>query len=142
MELLKLENVQICEGASDWREAIRTAVLPLEKNGYVEPRYKEEIIGNVEKLGPYIVVADHVALPHARPEQGALKTQIGVTLFREEIPFENGESSAQLFVTLAASDSSSHLEALMSISELLGEEETVAKILASPDVETLYRYFE
>ncbi|MDO5785787.1 MAG: PTS sugar transporter subunit IIA [Eubacteriales bacterium] len=142
MELLQLENVQICEGASDWREAIRTAVLPLEKNGYVEARYKDEIVANVEKLGPYIVVADNVALPHARPEQGALKTQIGVTLFRKDIPFENGESSARLFVTLAAQDSNSHLDALMKISELLGDEENLVKILDSPDVETLYRYFQ
>lgn len=142
MELLHLENVQICEDASGWREAIRTAVLPLEKNGYVESRYKDEIIANIEKLGPYIVVADNVALPHARPEQGALKTQIGVTLFRKDVFFENKESSARLFVTLAARDSNSHLDALMKISELLSDEENVEKILISPDVETLYRYFQ
>lgn len=142
MELLKLENVQICESASDWREAIRTAVLPLEKHGYVETRYKDEIVSNVEKLGPYIVVADNIALPHARPEQGALQTQIGVTLFRHDIPFDSGDTSARLFVALAAKDSNSHLEALMKISEILSDEENVEKILASEDVETLYRYFQ
>ena len=142
MELLKLENVQICEDALDWREAIRTAVLPLEKNGYVESRYKDEIVANIEKLGPYIIVAENVALPHARPEQGALKTQIGVTLFRKDISFEDGGASARLFVTLAAKDSNSHLDALMEISELLEEEENITKILNSPDVETLYRYFQ
>lgn len=84
MELLKKENVQICDAAADWKEAIRTAVKPLEEHGYVEARYKEEIISNVEKMGPYIVIADNIALPHARPEQGALKTQIGVTLFRKD----------------------------------------------------------
>lgn len=142
MDLLKLENVQICEGASDWREAIRTSILPLEEHGYVEPRYKDEVIANVERLGPYIVIADNVALPHARPEQGAIKTQIGVTLFRTDVLFENRETSARLFVTLAAQDSNSHLGALMEISELLGDENNVAKILDSPDVETLYRYFQ
>ncbi len=142
MDLVQLENVQICEGADDWRDAIRKSAILLEQHGYVEPRYKEEIISNIEKLGPYIVVADDVALPHARPEQGALKTQIGVTLFREDIPFENGGSTARLFVTLAAQDSSLHQDALMKISELLGDEETVAQILDSPDVEALYRYFQ
>lgn len=142
MDLVQLENVQICEGANDWRDAIRKSAILLERHGYVEPRYKEEIIGNIEKLGPYIVVADNVALPHARPEQGVLKTQIGVTLFRKDIPFENGGSTARLFVTLAAQDSSLHQDALMQISELLGDEETVAQILGSPDVEALYRYFQ
>lgn len=141
MELLKKENVQICDAEADWRDAIRIAVKPLEEHGYVETRYKEEIISNVEKLGPYIVIADKIALPHARPEQGALKTQIGVTLFRKDIVFEGKEMPARLFVTLAAKDSDSHLDALMEISELLSDEGTVDKILQAADTEELYRYF-
>lgn len=141
MELLKKENVQICDTATDWREAIRIAVKPLEEHGYVESRYKEEIISNVEKLGPYIVIADNIALPHARPEQGAIKTQIGVTLFRKNIVFEGKDMPARLFVTLAAKDSNSHLDALMAISELLSDESTVERILEAPDTEDLYQYF-
>ncbi len=141
MELLKKENVQICDAAANWREAIRIAVKPLEEHGYVESRYKEEIISNVEKMGPYIVIAENIALPHARPEQGALKTQIGVTLFRKNVVFEGKDMPARLFVTLAAKDSNSHLDALMEISELLSDEATVEKILNAPDKEELYQYF-
>lgn len=141
MELLKKENVQICDAAADWRDAIRIAVKPLEEHGYVEARYKEEIISNVEKMGPYIVIADNIALPHARPEQGVLKTQVGVTLFRKNVVFEGKDMPARLFVTLAAKDSNSHLDVLMKISELLSDESTVEKILQSPDIEELYQYF-
>ena len=142
MDLLKKENVQICDSAKDWRDAIYISVLPLEKHGYVEPRYKDEIIANVESMGPYIVIADYIALPHARPEQGALKTQIGVTLFRNDVVFDGKDDMpARLFVTLAAKDSDSHLDALVVISDLLSDEATVEKILESPDVETLYQYF-
>lgn len=142
MGLLKQENVQICDTADNWREAIKISVLPLEKSGYVESCYKDGIIENIEKLGPYIIIADHIALPHARPEQGAIETQIGITLFRKDIEFEGREAKAKLFVTLAAKDSNSHLDALVQISELLSDEETVDKILESPDTTTLYRYFE
>lgn len=141
MELLKKENVQIYDTASDWREAIRMAVKPLEEHGYVEPRYKEEIISNVEKMGPYIVIADNIALPHARPEQGALKTQIGVTLFRKDVLFDGKDMPARLFVTLAAKDSNSHLDALVEITDLLSDESVVQKILEAPDTEDLYQYF-
>lgn len=141
MDLLKKENVQICDSADNWRDAIRIAVRPLEEHGYVEPRYKEEIISNVEEMGPYIVIADYIALPHARPEQGAIRTQIGVTLFRNNILFDGKETPARLFITLAAENSDSHLDALMAISELLSEEETVEKILKSADEEELYQYF-
>lgn len=141
MKLLKKENVQICDGAENWRDAIRTAVKPLEEHGYVEPRYKEEIISNVENMGPYIVIADNIALPHARPEQGALKTQIGITLFRKNIMFDGKDTPARLFITLAAKDSNSHVDALMEISELLSDESTVQEILEASDIDSLYRHF-
>ncbi len=142
MNLLKLENVQICDSAKDWKDAIRIAAAPLEEHGYVEPRYKEEIISNVEKLGPYILIAENIALPHARPEQGVLKPQIGVTLFRSPVAFGREGSEAQLFVTLAAKDNDSHLDALVSISELLSDEDRVDRILAAQSVEELFNYFE
>ena len=142
MGLVKLENVQICEKANDWREAIKISVQPLEQSGYVKSCYKDGIIENVEKLGPYIMIADEIAMPHARPEQGAIETQIGITLFREGVRFDGKETTARLFVTLAAKDSDSHVDALVKISELLSDDETVEEILEASDVQTLYRYFE
>lgn len=142
MKLLKQENVQICERADDWRDAIRISVQPLEQGGYVESCYKDGIIENVEKLGPYIVIADDIALPHARPEQGVRETQISITLFRQGVQFEGRDTTARLFVTLAAKDNNQHLEALSQISELLSDEDVIDQILASPDRQTLYHYFE
>ncbi len=142
MKLLKQENVQICERADDWRDAIRISVQPLEQGGYVESCYKDGIIENVEKLGPYIVIADDIALPHARPEQGVRGTQISITLFRQGVQFEGRDTTARLFVTLAAKDNNQHLESLSQISELLSDEDVIDQILASPDRQTLYHYFE
>lgn len=144
MELLRRENVQIIEAAEDWRDAVRKSVLPLEKGGFVTPAYKEGVIENVEKLGPYICLAPHVALPHARPEQGAVKTQVAVTLFRREVDFEaddRDDAKANLFVTLAASDNNSHLDTLMEISEILQDDDRMDQILQAPDADTLFALF-
>ena len=70
------------------KEAIRMSVIPLEEDGCVEPRYKEAIISEIEKLGTYIIIAPYIALPHARPEYGVLKSQIAITLFRNEVKFD------------------------------------------------------
>lgn len=142
MELLKAENVQILEGASDWKEAIRKSTEPLEKGEFVTAAYKEGIIENVENLGPYICIAPHVAMPHARPEQGALKTQIAVTLFRKEVTFNREDAKANLFITLSAADADSHLQVLVKISELLQDEDTAAKILNAASENELYGYFK
>ena len=141
MDLLDRKNVRILEKADDWKDAIRKSVMPLEEEGYVKAEYQEAIISGVEKLGPYIIVAPSIALPHARPEQGVIKSQIAITLFRQEVQFEKKDSAAQLFVALAASDSDSHVEALMTISEILQDEEKVKQILQSENAETLYSFF-
>lgn len=141
-ELLRAENVQILEGATDWKDAIRKSTEPLEKGKFVTADYKEGIITNVEELGPYICIAPHVAMPHARPEQGALKTQIAVTLFRNEVTFNREDATAKLFITLSAADSDSHLQVLVKISELLQDEEKAAQILQAADENELYGYFK
>ncbi len=141
MTLLEKQNVRILDEAEDWKAAIRLSVMPLEEQGYVESRYKEEIISNVVAMGPYIVLAPYVALPHARPEQGVIKSQIAVTLFKNEVFFENKSTSAKLFIVLAAADNNSHLDALVSITEILQDEAKVGEILKAEDAETLYHYF-
>ena len=81
-------------------------------------------------------------MPHARPEQGALSTQIAVTLFRNEVTFNREDAKANLFITLSAADADSHLQVLVKISELLQDEDTVAKILGAADADELYGYFK
>lgn len=58
------------------------------------------------------------------------------------VPFDGKETAARLFVTLAAKDNDSHMDALVKISELLSDDDKVEKILAASDVQTLYHYFE
>lgn len=141
MELLKQENVQICDKETSWEEAIRISVEPLEKGGYVTPEYKEQIIANVKELGPYIVLTPDIALPHARPEQGVLESQLAVTLFRNPVAFNEDYPSTRLFIALAAKDGEKHLSALASITELFQDDEKIQSILSSEDEESLCRYF-
>ena len=141
MELLKQENVRICELKADWEEAIRISVNPLEAGGYVKPEYKEQIIANVKELGPYIVLTEDIVLPHARPEQGVVESQLAVTLFKNPVAFNEDYPAARLFIALAANDGEKHLNALASIMELFQDEEKIQEILSAKDPEDLYSYF-
>ena len=56
---------------------MRKASQPLVDAEKVTPAYVDDIVAGVRDLGPYIVIAPHVALPHARPESGAIEPAIG-----------------------------------------------------------------
>lgn len=117
-DLLNEELILLNINASDWEDAIRKAAQPLVDEKKVTESYVDDIIVGVKNNGPYIVLTEHVALPHARPESGALESAIGVATLKTPIEFGNeANDPVKYLFTLSAKDSSQHLSAL---SELAG----------------------
>ena len=139
--MLSIDNIRIYDHADNWVDAITKAVTPLIENGFVEPRYIQGIIDNTNQYGPYYVLAPDIALPHARPEQGVIKKQLGVTLLRHPVKFSPDGYDVRLLITLAASDSEGHLEALKMLSEVMMDEERVQKVLHAKTREEILSLF-
>lgn len=142
MNLLKQENIRIIDRATDWEDAVRQSVAPLEEGGYVTPRYKEAIIEKAKELGPYFILTPDIVLPHARPEEGVNESQLAVTLFREPVSFNDDYSSVRLFIALAANDGEAHLETLASIMGLFQDESRTQEVLHAESTDILIRFFE
>ncbi len=112
------DRIQCIEKADDWKEAVAIVIRPLIDQGYAEERYLKAIYENVNKYGDYFVLMPGFALPHARPEEGSLKTGMSLLKLNESVRFSNGEK-AKLLVGLAAADASSHLDTLAELTEFL-----------------------
>lgn len=140
-DMLKMENIRILSGVKDWKEAIRTAVEPLVDGGYCEERYSDEIIKNTEKLGPYYVLCENVALIHGSTDQGVLKRQIAITLLKNPIKFKEDGYEVRILITLAATDAESHMEVLQAMSELFASKESTQKVLDAANEKEIYDLF-
>src|SRR5699024_5870220 len=77
--------------------------------------------------GPYIVLKDYFALPHARAGDGV--NEMGMSLLTLDTPVDLKGNPVKIFLVLAAVDSSSHLDALSEISELLMNEDNYQMFL-------------
>ena len=86
----KLIRLQI--EADNWEDAVRQAAQPLVDENKAKMSYVDDIIKGVKEMGPYIVLTKHVALPHARPESGALENAIGVATLKTPVEFGNEEN--------------------------------------------------
>ena len=64
--LIENHSIALNQTAASWQEAIKIGTDLLVKAGTIEPRYYDHIIGNIEKMGPYIILAPGLAMPHAR----------------------------------------------------------------------------
>lgn len=143
-ELLTREMIQLHPKVDNWEEAIKLTAKPLLDIQAIEETYIDAMIENVHNLGPYIVLAPNVAIPHARPEQGVKKVGMSLLRLEEAVSFSETDptKTANLLIVLAAIDSETHLRALSQLTELLEEEENVEKMIASRKIEEILLFID
>lgn len=129
-EFVENKHYSFHEGFDDWRDAIRAACAPLLADGTIDKEYPEFIIEKVEELGPYIVIASDICIPHAERGRGVHGTAMCFMKTEKPVRFdEDPEHNARIFVVLAATDDDAHIKNLMALSETLSDEKIVKKIL-------------
>ena len=110
--------------ADNWGDAVRQAAQPLVDENKAKMSYVDDIIKGVKEMGPYIVLTKHVALPHARPESGALENAIGVATLKTPVEFGNEENDPVKYMfCLCATGNSEHLNALAELAGLFEDKD-------------------
>jgi mannitol/fructose-specific phosphotransferase system IIA component (Ntr-type) len=129
--------IQLHQKPVDWKAAIQLASQPLLANGAIQEEYVKAMINNVIELGPYVVIAPKIAIPHARPEQGVKRMGMSLLTLQEGVVFEGNDNPVQFMIVLAAVDKESHLKALAQLSELLSNEADVNEIIKAKEKQTV-----
>ena len=137
-ELFSKEALAIEYGAYSWEEAIRvTGKLMLER-GSIEEGYIQAMIDVVHKVGPYIVLAPHIAIAHAAAGTYVQKDDLVVVVFKEPVLFHCDNDPVHLMIGLCAIAKASHLELLKNLSLVLDDENVWKEFLACENLEQLY----
>lgn len=128
-EVLTVDKIQFAERADSWQEALQIAAEPLLADGSINQKYIDAMIDNVNKMGPYIVIAPGIALPHARPEEGVRKLGMSFLQLKQCCSFsEKEEHQVSLIFVLAAIDNDTHLKALSQLSKMLSDGSNLEKL--------------
>lgn len=139
-ELVASKRYSFHTAFADWRDAVRAACQPLLEDGTIEPEYVEAIIGNVEKYGPYIVIAPDICIPHAQEGLGVNDTAVCFMKAEEPVSFsDDGEHDARLFFVLASTDNARHLANLSELSDELSDEVFVEALLQAKSGDDLQK---
>ncbi|WP_410014435.1 PTS sugar transporter subunit IIA [Sodalis sp. C49] len=119
-------NVRLINQAKDWQSAVALSVQPLIDQHAVESRYLQAIYAMHEQIGPYYVLGEGIAMPHARPEEGVIKTALSLVIVSQGVTFGSEDNDpVYVIFALAAVDSHSHIEMIASLSKLFCDEEAV-----------------
>ncbi len=137
---LKKEYVQVLKSTKDWEEAIHMASVPLINDSIINENYIHKMISNIKDMGPYVVISQDIALPHARPEDGAFESAISILKLEDRVSFGK-DKNVNIIIVLACSNNSDHLDTLKYISTLLSNESNYKKLIESKSAEAIYDLF-
>ncbi|WP_033161452.1 PTS sugar transporter subunit IIA [[Mycoplasma] collis] len=141
--LKKYDTVNLNLEAKDWQQAVYLATKPLIDKKVVLDSYYEAIIESTKKHGPYYIIADNLAMPHASSDSGVLKNGFSLITLKNPVYFENDERPVRILITLAATSSEVHTsEALPQIAAVFEEESTITEILNAKTKEEVFAIIE
>jgi ascorbate PTS system EIIA or EIIAB component len=128
--LFSAESIAIREQAPSFLAAIRESAGLLNRAGFATSSYPERVVANLEKLGPYFVVAPGVAIAHAAPGSDVLRP--GMSLLKLNQPVLSGarqNDPISLVFSLCTPDAEQHIEALGNFAILMSKPDVVNSLL-------------
>lgn len=125
-EFLK-NNIILTDEFDSWALAIKQASEPLLEKNIIKESYVEAMINSVYKNGPYMIIMPHIALAHARPEDGVNKNGISFLKLKTPVIFPQ-ENDVDIIIVLAAKEDEGHLELMAELADLLVDDEKTEAI--------------
>lgn len=91
-QLLDTNNIIFnTDSKLNWRDAIRKSAKPLLDMEIITANYVDKMIETLEMNGFYILLKNHVAIAHAKPEDGAMKIGLSILISDTPIFFHQNE---------------------------------------------------
>ncbi|HDG1701722.1 PTS sugar transporter subunit IIA [Kluyvera ascorbata] len=135
---LPAENIQIVDSVNDWKQAITLSAQPLLAKGAITEDYIKAIFNSHQELGPYYVLAPGLAMPHARPEQGAIKNGLSLLHIKQGVSFDADENDPiYVVIMLCALSGEEHINMITALAEIFSDDERLAALLEASSMEAI-----
>ncbi|NIY83706.1 PTS sugar transporter subunit IIA [Vibrio hepatarius] len=129
---LSTSCLRYIESTQNWEEAIRIGSSQLIVEEKISEKYVDQMIENIKKLGPYIVIAPSIALAHSRPSEYVYQDCISITVFDKPVVFNNIENDpVRLLFVFAAKENNNHINLIKEISYLLDNSNVLSRLLSA-----------
>ena len=141
--LLSADHIMLDVECADWKEAVRICGEQLYRKGYIEERYIDAMINNIEENGPYVVISPGFAVPHEGLEMGSVKVGMFLVRLKHPVVFGVEEFDPVEFVCcMSAVDHKTHLKAFFNLVNMLKNQEFKKALHNCRDEEDAARLIE
>lgn len=138
-DLIDIRTIMTNYEARDKDDAIRFAGNLLLENGIIERRYIEAMIKISNMYDAYIVLLPGLAIPHAKPEDGALKVGFSLVTLRNSVEFGNKVNDpVKLIIAVSSSGKNEHLALMSGLGKVLQDKNLIDSIVNAKNKEEVY----
>ncbi|ROP62929.1 PTS system IIA component (L-Asc family) [Enterobacter sp. BIGb0383] len=131
-------TIQCRESVENWQQALDLCAVPLLEAGVITPEYVTAIVRQHQQLGPYYVLAPGLAMPHARPEDGAKGIGLSLLKLRDGVAFGSEEGDpVDVIIMLAAPDKHGHIDTIAALAKLFVSENDMAELHQATTVQEI-----
>lgn len=124
------DKIQMVESVTDWQAAVTLAAQPLLADATITAKYLSAIFDAHAALGPFYVLAPGLAMPHARPEQGALKNGLSLVHIRHGVAFHSAANDPiYVVLMLSAHNGDEHIAMISHLAGLFSDEQRLGQLL-------------
>lgn len=142
-EALNHRSISVGGKPGNWREAVETSGRLLVDSGAAEERYIAAMIRTTEELGPYAVIAPGVAIPHARPEDGAKNVGLSLAVLSAPVEFGSKENDpVDLVFGFSTTDADAHVGLLQALADFIEKDENTNALRGAKTVEEVLEIVE
>lgn len=132
------DKINVINSIDNWKNAVRLSAELLLAQGYMAEHYIEAILKSHEELGPYYLLAPGLAMPHARPEQGALRNGLSLLHIKEGISFGSTENDpVYVIIMLCARSGNEHITMIGELAELFSDQQKLERLLKADDIKAI-----
>jgi len=123
-------RVEVIEEIEGWENAVRRVGRLLRNGECIDEEYVSKMVSTCKELGPYVVIAPGVAIPHARPEDGAKRVCLSLLVIKKGVEFGSPNDPVYVLIAFSSPDKHSHIKVLQELAMLLSEkgEEFLTKL--------------
>lgn len=142
-EFITENRIKLNVDAENWEEVIVKGAEILEKDGVIKSSYKQAIIDSTKKMGPYYVITKGVAMPHARPEDGIIKSGFCFLKLNKGVNFGSKDNDPVKYVFMVAMENNEkHIEFIQFLSDLMENEEFYKAVDENKSMEEIKSFFK
>lgn len=136
-------TIHCLESVNDWPQALAICAQPLLAAGIITPEYVTAIVRQHHTLGPYYVLAPGLAMPHARPEEGAKGMGLSLLKLKNGVSFSATECDpVDLIIMLAAADKHSHIDMIAALAELFSSDTHMRELHRATTLEEIKKIIQ